>query len=193
MIPKTIHLIWIGDLTADATEAVALHTGLNPHHDVRLHRDDRELLPQYRELYALVKLPQLRADLLRWSLLEQYGGWYFDIDICPRRPVEDAEKELRLDGSLMFLTERGALPNNDIIAVGRDWPHWTRFHDYFREFRTFDNEDGKASVNYSCFSLDAIMEAVVGHDGNDTTRWTVAPKDAYDVTNPRSYGYRAGK
>ena len=93
VIPRIIHLVWLGETVEPVCTAVDDHRRLNPQHTVILHTDDHELNPAYRETYdKYARLPQLQSDLIRWSVLEKYGGWYFDIDIVPLVGVEQIER-----------------------------------------------------------------------------------------------------
>ncbi len=151
-LPKLIHLIWLGDMVAEVDHAVTQYRTLNPNHEVRLHRDDGELHPAYRQTYdTYARMPQLKADLIRWSLLEKYGGWYFDIDCVPLVGVERIEHEYGLSGDRMFITMRGIFFNNDILAALPDWCGWPEIHAYLDGFHVPGN-----MVPYSCFSADVL-------------------------------------
>ncbi|MDY0166788.1 MAG: glycosyltransferase [Thermoguttaceae bacterium] len=151
-LPKLIHLIWLGDMVADVGRAVERHQRLNPEHEVRLHRGDSELNAAYRRTYeTYAKMPQLKADLIRWSLLESHGGWYFDIDCVPLVGVEAIEREYGLSGDCMFITMRGIFYNNDILAASPHWAGWPEVHAYLDGFHVPGNK-----VPYSCFSADVL-------------------------------------
>lgn len=49
---------------------------------------DFSSIPSLSSLWARYPLPVLRADLLRYLLLWYYGGYYADIDVLPRMPIE---------------------------------------------------------------------------------------------------------
>jgi len=86
---KTIHTIW---LDQNVPERVHWMTErwrrLNPDWHVLLHTDDGLLHEDYRPHYAVAKYPSIRADLLRLSILERYGGVYADLDAVPIVPLD---------------------------------------------------------------------------------------------------------
>lgn len=112
MIPKVIHFIWIGgEMPEWAKFNVAEFRRLNPAHEIKIHGED--VLPQsFRDIYdSIVGLCQ-KSDLLRFCALRE-GGWYFDTDFFPFRPVEDIERAYGLDGSQLFLTRQAGNRNPD--------------------------------------------------------------------------------
>jgi|GEM_PF-994900 len=163
MVPKIIHIIWLGEnVPPKASSAVQRYRQQNPRHDVRFHRGLSELLPTYCdacETYA--QLPQLKADLLRWSLLEKYGGWYVDVDCQPFVSMETIEQEYGLSGSHLFATYKRTHLNNDILAVGLDWPGWRHVHDSIGAVR-----DASRRLAYGCFSK-GVMDYLQSHCEND--------------------------
>ena len=179
---KFIHLIWFGEINSEVDRSVMQHTALNPNRVVWLHRDMEHLNEKYKRLLKYAKPPQLQSDLLRWSLLEKFGGWYFDIDIVPIVPVQHIENELNLDGSKMFLTSRRGFPNNDIIYVKKSWKFWERIHNYLNDYSI----EGEA-IWYSCFSLDVICKALIGPD--DCDRWILGPPKKF-CKSESAWAYR---
>jgi hypothetical protein len=194
MIPKIIHLVWLGEMVSQVQDAEADYRRLNPAYRVVVHTDDTDLNQAYRNTYdTYAPLPQLRSDLIRWSVLEKYGGWYFDIDIVPLVDLTTIERQLGLDGERMFLTVRRSFPVNDVISVGRNWRHWDRFHSYLRGYRATRFQDGSIGIYYSAFSVDLIMRAVIGSDSRDGERWTPDPNDMWSGDSRSGYGVRAGR
>jgi len=104
---------------------------LNPDHVLCVHHEDA-LADEYRELYDQADDLASKADLLRYSVLERFGGWYFDVDTVPLRPVSDIVHAYRLDGRRMIVGEQYEKKhrlwiNNGAIGVSRDWPGWAAF------------------------------------------------------------------
>lgn len=90
---------------------------LNPNHSIELHGLE-VILPEYKEVHDRIveknavflgKSSVLAniSDLARYSILERFGGWYFDVDIFPFRPVEEIERAWCLTGDKMFLSRQG--------------------------------------------------------------------------------------
>ena len=89
---------------------------LNPDHEIRIHGEE-VILPEYGEVASRIRgagreyigkqtaAPNL-SDLGRYSAIERFGGWYFDTDIFPFRPVAEIERAWCLDGSKLFLARQ---------------------------------------------------------------------------------------
>ena len=126
MIPKIIHFVWIGPpMPAWAERNVEEFRRLNPGYEVRLHGEEA-LLPDYRTAYAARNIPANKSDLLRYSALERWGGWYFDCDMFPLRPLDEAVQAWRLDGRKLYLArmDRTRPINGAVLAAAADSPAW---------------------------------------------------------------------
>lgn len=126
MIPRIIHFVWIGGaMPAWASRNVEEFQRLNPGHNVRVHGED-VLLAKYRNRYGACTQLCQKSDLLRLSALETSGGWYFDVDYWPLRPVSDAERAYLLRNNDFFCTDSGRPSGvtNATLAVGTDWQFW---------------------------------------------------------------------
>ncbi|KIW37451.1 uncharacterized protein PV06_10490 [Exophiala oligosperma] len=53
--------------------------------------DELQTVPYFEHLFSSSYRPIIRADLLRYTLLWHYGGFYADIDVHPVRSVETCE------------------------------------------------------------------------------------------------------
>lgn len=92
MIPKTIHMIWLG-ITTPRRPSWAISSGnewarLNPDWNLVWHTTDRRLDEEYRPYWELARWPNLKADLLRLSILRSEGGVYVDADTWPVAPID---------------------------------------------------------------------------------------------------------
>ena len=93
MIPKAFHFVWIGPKPPWwAKENMRRFQKLNPEFSFRLHGEE-VLLKAFEHAYQRVEGEHLlarRSDLLRVSALLRYGGgWYFDCDFLPIRPLAE--------------------------------------------------------------------------------------------------------
>jgi len=112
MIPKTIHFIWAGpDCPEWARRNVKMFTDFNPAFAVQWHGEE-VLLQCFRHAYNRIDGEHAwarRADVLRVCTLLRYGGWYWDVDFLPIRPLADLHRVYRefcRDGrQRMFLTQ----------------------------------------------------------------------------------------
>jgi hypothetical protein len=98
---------------------------LNPHYEIRLHTDAER--PQDERLAELFDQTDLhlstRSDLLRYDILYREGGWYFDVDYWPLRPLDDAERAFCLDGRRVFASRmNNPRINNGMLACGPGAP-----------------------------------------------------------------------
>lgn len=82
MIPKTIHFIWLGSEIPDwANYNINTFRIHNPDYQIVIHTDASMLKPEYRTNYdRCVANSSQQCDLLRFSILQQIPGWYFDCD-----------------------------------------------------------------------------------------------------------------
>lgn len=106
MIPRLLHFVWIGGLMPDWARAnIEAFERLNPEFAVQVHNESA-LLSAYRARYAECQALASKADLIRYSVLERYGGWYFDVDFVPYRPLADIERAYGLDGQRLFVSQQ---------------------------------------------------------------------------------------
>lgn len=141
MIPKIIHFIWVGEspLPDYGRHCLEWFKQLNPDYDVRLHGEE-VLLPEYERYYEVA--PQLcsKSDILRLSVLKKYGGFYFDCDFVPLRPMSDLTDKYDMS-KWIFLTRQTEDPRwdqskviaNGAIGIHQDSPAWEVIERYLKE------------------------------------------------------------
>lgn len=134
MIPKIIHFIWLGSpLPAWAERNIAEFRRLNPEHEIRIHGADA-IVDEYRPHCTPDEHASARSDLIRYGILERDGGWYFDVDYWPLRPVEDAERAYALDGSQLFASwMNNPRINNGVLACGPGLPLWRKMAEWIHD------------------------------------------------------------
>jgi len=130
VIPKIIHFVWIGiDMPEWAERNIAEFARLNPTYEVRVHGDE-VLLDRWRDLYEGLSDVCTKSDLLRYSALQRFGGWYFDTDFYPFRPIDDLIRAYGLDGSKAFVAQLHGQKNpaykasNAVLGITVDSPVW---------------------------------------------------------------------
>jgi hypothetical protein len=125
MLPRLVHLVWLGeDPTGIAAAAVEHWQKMGSGREVVLHRDARALLPEWQDVWQLARNASMQSDLLRWSLLLTQGGWYFDCDVRSRLTLDQIEADCGLDPSRCLVTLFGSLattPVSDILACRPNW------------------------------------------------------------------------
>lgn len=127
-IPKLIHQIWVGFSVPDSFKSnIVSWQRLNPEwnhalwteenrpelHNEVLYRDAERYVPAHA-------VGQFRADILRYELLYQYGGFYADVDTYPLRPLGDlldglTEWAVREDSRWIANTYLAAEPEHAIF------------------------------------------------------------------------------
>lgn len=87
MIPKIIHQIWVGSYAIPAREQKIMEELKAKHPDYTHYLWTDSNLPEiperlremYRKMYDKKDYVYC-ADMLRWIVVHEYGGWYLDID-----------------------------------------------------------------------------------------------------------------
>lgn len=129
MIPPIVHFVWVGSALPDwADRNIREFRRLNPAYQVRVHGED-VLLPEYRQHYDAERSVGPRSDLLRYSALERFKGWYWDTDFWPLRPLDDIERAFGLaDGRRLFVARQRGQHNaalrisNGVLAAPQTCP-----------------------------------------------------------------------
>lgn len=117
MIPKKIHHIWVGNnpIPTEFTSYIEMWRQLYTEYQFILWDDKlvdlENIIPiELESYYNDNKLPPaFRADILRYLIINKYGGLYFDTDFEPLKKIPDAF--LNFD----FI---GGIQNNGEIAIG---------------------------------------------------------------------------
>lgn len=137
MIPKLIHLIWIGEPVPETVDNSIEHWQKKaPGYEVRLYRDTSLIWPAWQtESDAHIAdskiAVQAKYDLLRLSILRQFGGWYADIDV----KIFSLDS-FEIPGDRMAITHYGSqksTPQNDILACTTDWKGWPLVDQYIAQ------------------------------------------------------------
>ena len=131
MIPQVLHFLWFGSdpMPGWAKANLERFRELNPDFEVVVHGEE-VLLEKYREVYDRIDARSSRSDLLRYSILQRFGGWYWDLDFVPFRAVLDIVHAFELTGDSMFISRQANQRNPKLgyaatpIAAPADWPGW---------------------------------------------------------------------
>lgn len=89
MIPKVIHQIWLGDQTKRPSDMMETWKEKNPTWEYRLWTEEN--LPPLRNKEQFDAINELagKADILRYELLYNYGGFFIDADSICVNPLDD--------------------------------------------------------------------------------------------------------
>jgi len=119
MIPTICHFIWFaGDLPRWAQTNLQSFVRHNPKIKVRLHTDATLLHAGYREAWERADHPATRSDMLRYSILEELGGIYFDLDWYHISPLPEPVD----DGTLQCVEIVPRVPVNAAMACAPGLP-----------------------------------------------------------------------
>lgn len=127
MISKKLHFIWFGLLMPLWVKRnIARWQTLNPDWQVRVHGTE-VLASVYTELYDRIDDLCSKSDLLRLSILRTLGGWYFDCDFVPLKPLDELYEQYDIDH--IFLTKQWGEHGkkwvaNGIFGIEPDSPAW---------------------------------------------------------------------
>ena len=90
-IPRILHTVWVGtaDMPKYAHENIAKWRELMPNWDVRLWTNaDISEFPEIENKINETEKGVQKADILRYFVVEKYGGIYMDADVTPHRSLE---------------------------------------------------------------------------------------------------------
>lgn len=89
MIPKIIHQIWVGDQSIRPSEMMETWKEKNPEWEYKLWTDDN--LPELRNKAQYDAMNELagKADILRYELLYNHGGFFIDADSTCENSLDD--------------------------------------------------------------------------------------------------------
>jgi hypothetical protein len=116
-----IHFVWFGrPMPKWAKRNIDRFRELNPAKKIMVH-DDSVLMEKYSPIYANIKDNSSKSDLIRYSVLQRFGGWYFDVDFYPFRPLAEAERAWGITGERLFCAwQRTKLVSiNDAVLFAR--------------------------------------------------------------------------
>lgn len=146
-IPNVIHFVWTGaDVPKCGQNIIDMFKQLNPDHDVKVH-DGESLDPKYQNLYAKCTRECQKADLIRASVLENEGGWYFDIDMYPFSPVDKITGEYNVT-NFFICKQRDGRINNACIASSKHHPIWKSFFSHVESL----TEYSRTAFGPECYS-----------------------------------------
>lgn len=91
MIPKIIHIIWIGDESKAPAACIRSWRDRHPGWEVRLWGNAELASTEWRLAAQMQVMPEINgvADMMRWEILYTHGGIAVDADSMCLRPLED--------------------------------------------------------------------------------------------------------
>jgi len=134
MIPKIIHIIWIGDQSKKPAQCIDTWIKKNPEYEVKVWGNNQVQgtnWKNYRQLHdMLIKKDFAGAsDVMRYEILYEHGGVYVDADTYCIKPLEDWlldceafaswEQEL-VRNNLIANTVMGSVPGAEAMKMCMD-------------------------------------------------------------------------
>lgn len=114
-IPKVIHQIWLGPL---APPNAAMESWVTNHPDWEYKLWTEKNLPALKNQAAFDKsdnYPQ-KADILRYEILFQFGGVYFDADVHCIKPIDVLYEQWLSNGDSLVAANEGNPSNTALLA-----------------------------------------------------------------------------
>jgi hypothetical protein len=162
MIPRLIHLVKLGKRTSVVDQIENWHRVHNPDYAFTVHSDATSLHPRYRQAWdECGKSPEAQVELLRWSVVEQFGGWCFSQAYMPQIPLRAIEDECQIQGDRMFVALFGR-----VLCGAPDWPGWA----------TIDKAIGDLPPNRLLAGKWLWQQL---HDPCQRANWIVGPSDYF--------------
>ena len=128
-IPKKIHFVWIGKQMPEfCTYVLDMFKILNPDYDIKVH-DESSLNDKYKPLLPKCRRTAQIADLIRASILEKEGGWYFDFDMIPNSSIDTIASEYKVK-DFFIVAQRDKRITNSIIGSVKNHPIWKSYYNY---------------------------------------------------------------
>lgn len=93
-IPRILHIIWVGDRDPPdyVLENIKKWTTLMPHWNIKFWTNNDLTITHFPlniiSLIDTVKKGAQKADIMRYFIMEKYGGVYVDTDVTPYRSLE---------------------------------------------------------------------------------------------------------
>lgn len=117
MIPKILHFIWVGKdpLPDQSSDYINMFKLMYDDYEIKLWKDmdviENELIPDFLNDYYFNNdfTPAFKADILRYLILQKYGGLYFDTDFEPLKKLPDC---------FLLFDFLGAIQPNEEVAIG---------------------------------------------------------------------------
>jgi len=128
-IPKKLHFIWLGKPMPEHLQRNVMEwRRLHPDWLTYLWTEKNVPVPRHDRLYRRAKdyvptdaVEQFQADILRYELLYDFGGFYADVDTRPLRPIGEALAGREVfaaaeDRNWVGNTYLGSVPGHPIFA-----------------------------------------------------------------------------
>ena len=93
MIPKKLHIVWVGDESKRPDNCISTWVRLNPDWEIRVWGNADLAKESWRNAKHIVDMSSRElngvADLMRYEILYYHGGFAIDADSVCVKPLED--------------------------------------------------------------------------------------------------------
>lgn len=157
-IPKVIHFVWVkGNVPICGQDIVERFKSLNPNYEIKIH-DITSLDKKYEHIIPNCTRPCQQADLIRASVLEHEGGWYFDIDMYPFSSVDEIIENYKVK-NFFISKQRDGRVNNACIGSIKNHSIWKSFEKHVNNL----TEYSRTSFGPDCFT-EIVPDDIVCND-----------------------------
>lgn len=132
-IPRKLHFIWVGPaIPPRAAENIARWRDMHPRWQTRIWTDrdltrlrNQRLFSEAQSIVPRDAVGQFRADVARYEILLQHGGFYADVDTYPLKPIDDSisnhfefavQEDMRWIGNTYLASTPGSAIMRSIVA-----------------------------------------------------------------------------
>jgi mannosyltransferase OCH1-like enzyme len=179
MIPKIIHIIWIGPELFPYIDNLKRYKDLHPGWKIKLWTDNNLPKLKYQKIYNAIPVYATKADLLRLEILARYGGVYVDADSYPLKPLDELIKDLdlfvttnhkgKIEINLMGCSKKNKSVKQLLIGFGKYWKRRARktdTHSIYCVYRYIKKklkviEHTKLERVYNCTAEEATAETYI--------------------------------
>jgi len=147
MIPKILHMIWIGPKPFPYEANLQKYIELHPEWKINLWTDSNLPRLRNRKIYKSIPIYAARADLLRIEILAIYGGVYVDADSYPIKPLDELTEGL--DNCFVTTNRKGKIEIN-LMGCSRDNKKMLRLVGGFKKYWV---KLGKKEKKHNCYCV----------------------------------------
>jgi hypothetical protein len=128
---KNIHFVILGSMPDWAQANIGRFAALNPGWAVLLHNQNFAMHESYRRAMKVATTVGGQCDILRLACLETFGGWYFDWDVYPLRPIDETDTAGMIGDKLLLWTcpQTSGMMMSSICAAGTSSKAWPVVHE----------------------------------------------------------------
>ena len=165
MIPKLLHLIWVGpnDRPLTMTSYINSWQALMPTWTVRLWTNADVTETEFPEAFSVLCKANTgvqKADIMRYFIIRKYGGFYIDADVEPHKSLEPLVMhdivvchDLEITWPYVASAFFGAVPDHPVLSKCCDLVARATLNTNEPHMHTGPRLFGEAVISYDAFVL----------------------------------------